>query len=65
MHSLIISEIFCVKNLEYIDNEIFIKVEKNTKSFAEKSFIVLGGAPMNASKHTKTVFNQMFIYLIF
>ena len=55
-HSLIIFFYFSVQNLEIIENTFFMTMKKkNIKCFAEKSF-----APLNASKHTKTCFDQMF-----
>ena len=62
-HSLKISENGCIKNLEMIESKLFMNVKKNYKTFCQTSFCVFGGAPLNASKHTKAFFREMFNYL--
>ena len=47
--------------LEMIEHKFVVNVEeKLIKHFAKKKFCLFGGAPLNASKHTKTLLGKMF-----
>ena len=50
----------CVKNLERIENTVFVNVKNEVLYILlQKSFSMFGGIPLNTSKHTKTFFSKM------